>query len=73
MPDANRHLELCGYGVVYKKFLATIGGKVELTDRIAYYLEIGKVKKVTKTKRYSIDVGVITEDTITKYSLFRKA
>ena len=51
---------MCGYGVVYKKFLATIGGKVELTDRIAYYLEIGKVKKVTKTKRNSIDVGVIT-------------
>lgn len=45
------------------------GGKVELTDRIAYYLETGKVKKVTKTKRNSIDVGVITEDTIIEQNI----
>ncbi len=49
--------------------IPTSGGKVELTDRIAYYLETGKVKKVTKAKRNSIDVGVITEDTIIEQNL----
>ncbi len=49
--------------------IPTSGGKVELIDRIVYYLETGKVKKVTKTKRNSIDVGVITEDTSIEQNL----
>ncbi|SDB22750.1 hypothetical protein SAMN02910298_01103 [Pseudobutyrivibrio sp. YE44] len=44
--------------------LPTSGGKEELTDRIAYYLDTGSVKKVAKRKAHTVDVGVITEDTL---------
>ncbi len=37
--------------------MPTSGGKIELTDRIAYFLDTGKVKKVTKTKK--ITVGIV--------------
>ena len=44
--------------------LLTSGGKVELTERIAYFLDTGKVKEVSKTKRNTVEVGTLTEDTI---------
>ena len=44
--------------------LPTSGRKVELTERIAYFLDTGKVKEVSKTKRAAVEVGTLTEDTI---------
>lgn len=44
--------------------LPTSGGKVELTERIAYLLDTGNVKEVSKTKRATVEVGTLTEDTI---------
>ncbi|MCH5296219.1 MAG: SAP domain-containing protein [Ruminococcus sp.] len=45
--------------------LPTSGGKQELTDRIAYYLDTGKVKPASATvKRASSFVGEISENSI---------
>ena len=44
--------------------IPTSGGKVELTDRIAYFLDTGNVQQVSKTKRTTSEIGEITEDTI---------
>ncbi|WP_334290640.1 DUF6434 domain-containing protein [Pseudobutyrivibrio ruminis] len=44
--------------------LPASGGKVELTERIAYFLDTGKVKEVSKTKRAIVEVGTLSEDTI---------
>ena len=44
--------------------IPTSGGKLELTDRIAYFLDTGNVKTVNKNRRVTIDVGDLTEDTI---------
>ncbi len=47
-----------------KNSLPTSGGKVEITERIAYFLDTGKVlKPVSKVKKI-VDVGTISEDTI---------
>ncbi|WP_330372375.1 SAP domain-containing protein [Pseudobutyrivibrio sp. MD2005] len=44
--------------------IPTAGGKIELTDRIAYFLDTESVKKVTRNMKNTIEVGLITEDTI---------
>ena len=44
--------------------IPTSGGKLELTDRIAYFLDTGNVKTVNKSRRATVDVGNLTEDTI---------
>ncbi len=47
-----------------QKNLPTSGGKIELTDRIACFLDTGKVTKpVSKAKR-AVDIGEISEDTL---------
>ena len=38
-------------------------GKVELTDRIAYFLDTGKVLETSAKRKATIDVGLITENT----------
>ena len=43
--------------------LPTSGGKIELTERIAYFLDTGKVLPPTKTKRKASNITVITKDT----------
>ncbi len=43
--------------------LPASGGKIELTDRIAYFLDTGKVSAVPAGKRSTVNVGMITEDT----------
>ena len=40
------------------------GSKTELTERIAYFLDTGKVKKITKTKRASNKVTDFTLESI---------
>ena len=42
--------------------LPVLGGKIELTERIAYYLDTGKILKVS-VKRKTANIGLITEDT----------
>lgn len=49
--------------------IPTSGGKIELTDRITYFLDTGLVKKVTKNKNKTFDVGLITEDTIIEQNI----
>lgn len=40
------------------------GGKIELTDRIAHFLDTGEILEVSSTKKKNILAGTITEDTI---------
>jgi len=43
--------------------LSTSGGKIEVTDRIAHFLDTGKKKKSeSKKKTEAIDIGTITEE-----------
>ena len=43
--------------------LPVSGGKVELTDRIACFLDTGKVLETSVKRKATIDVGLITENT----------
>ena len=43
--------------------LPVSGGKVELTDRIACFLDTGKVLETSVKRKAMIDVGLITENT----------
>lgn len=43
--------------------IPTSGGKIELTDRIAYFLDTGNVKTVNKSRKVTGDVGKLSEDT----------
>ena len=47
-----------------KHNLQSTGGKLELTDRIAEFLDTGKRNTATHTKRNSPSVGEITLDTV---------
>ncbi|MBE6764306.1 MAG: hypothetical protein E7546_00300 [Ruminococcaceae bacterium] len=44
--------------------LPSSGGKAELTDRIAVFLETGKILKASSKRKTASTVGIITEDTI---------
>lgn len=44
--------------------LPVSGGKLELTDRIACFLDTGKVLETSTKRKATVDVGVITEDTV---------
>lgn len=44
--------------------LPVSGGKIELTDRIAYFLDTGKILKATEKKKPTMRVNLITEDTL---------
>ena len=39
------------------------GGKIEITDRIAYFLETGKVLSVSTKRKKATVISVISEDT----------
>ncbi len=43
--------------------LPTSGGKVELTDRIALFLDTGKVAKAHTQRKATVSIGTITEAT----------
>lgn len=43
--------------------LPVSGGKIELTDRIATFLDTGKILKTSKKKKPTVFVHLITEDT----------
>ena len=44
--------------------LPVSGGKIELTDRIACFLDTGKVSETSAKRKATIDVGLITENTL---------
>lgn len=39
------------------------GSKIELTERIAYFLETGKVLKISEKRKVTANIDAITEDT----------
>ena len=43
--------------------LPVSGGKIELTERIAYYLDTGKVQKTSVKRKAASRTGLITEET----------
>lgn len=43
--------------------LPVSGGKIELTDRIAYYLDTGKVSEPSPKRKTTTAIGLITEST----------
>ena len=44
--------------------LPTSGSKAELTDRIAHFLDTGKVLKSSAKRKTALNVGTLTEDTV---------
>ena len=44
--------------------LPALGSKTELTDRIAYFLDTGKVLKPTAERKTAVSIGTLTEDTV---------
>lgn len=74
-PDLNTNLDSKTFREYYylkeelvdfcrKHNLQSTGGKLELTDRIAEFLDTGKRNTATHTKRKSPSVGEITLDTV---------
>ena len=74
-PDLNTNLDSRTFREYYylkeelvdfcrKHNLQSTGGKLELTDRIAEFLDTGKRNYATHTKRKSPSVGEITLDTV---------
>lgn len=43
--------------------LPVTGSKIELTDRIAYFLETGKVLRTSDKRKVATNIDIITEDT----------
>ena len=44
--------------------LPTSGSKIELTDRIAYFLDTGSVLKPSTKRKTAVNIGTLTEDTV---------
>ena len=44
--------------------LPTSGSKIELTDRIAYFLDTGKVQKPSPRRISAVMIGTLTEDAV---------
>ena len=74
-PDLNRNLD----GKTFRNYyylkeelldfcrdngLPVSGGKIELTDRIAYFLDTGRIQQAAAGKARSIHTGDITENTV---------
>ena len=49
--------------------LPVSGGKIELTDRIAGFLDTGKILKTPAKKRPTVRVSLITEDTLIEHNI----
>lgn len=47
-----------------KSGLQTSGGKIELTDRIAHYLDTGEKLSSKTISKVTVDIGAITEETL---------
>lgn len=53
-----------------KNSLPVSGGKIELTDRIACFLDTGEIQAASKVKRKAMTVSDITENTIIEADFF---
>lgn len=73
-PDLNKELDAKTFKSFYylkeelvsfcrENNLPVSGGKIELTDRIACFLDTGKVLKASSKREITIHLGTITEDT----------
>ena len=49
--------------------LQSTGGKVELTDRIAHYLDTGEKLIAKRQQKSIVDIGVITEDSLVESNI----
>ena len=47
-----------------KNGLSTSGGKAELTERIACFLDTGKAQKPSVERKMAVTIGTLTEDTV---------
>lgn len=79
-PDLNKELD----GEIFRSFyylkeelvnfcrennLPVSGGKIELTDRIAYFLDTGKVSEASTKRKTTVNIGLITEDTKIEHNI----
>lgn len=73
-PDLNKELDAKTFKSYYylkeelvsfcrENKLPVSGGKIELTERIAYFLDTGKVLKTSSKRKPTINIGTITENT----------
>ena len=74
-PDLNKKLDAATFRSFYylkqeladfckENGLPTSGSKIELTDRIAYFLDTGKVQKPSPRRISVVMIGKLTEDTV---------
>ena len=74
-PKLNRHLDEQTFRSYYylkdelvafcrENNLPVSGGKIELTERIAYFLNTGDILKASPNRKRTINVDLITENTI---------
>ena len=74
-PELNKELDAATFRSFYylKQELADFckenglpasGSKIELTDRIAYFLDTGKVQKPSTKRKTAVNIGTLTEDTV---------
>ena len=52
-----------------KNGLPVSGGKIELTERIASFLDTGKISKAPAKKKPTVSVSLITEDTLIEQNI----
>ena len=71
-PELNQELDAATFRKIYylkqelvsfcrEKGLPTSGSKTELTDRIAYFLDTGKVLNSPAVKRSTANIGTLTQ------------
>ena len=74
-PELNKELDAATFRSFYylkqeladfckENGLPTSGSKIELTDRIAYFLDTGKVQKPSPRRISAVMIGTLTEDTV---------
>ena len=74
-PELNKELDAIAFRSFYylkrelvsfcrKNGLPTSGSKAELTDRIAYVPDTGKVLKSSAKRKTAVTIGALTEDTV---------
>ena len=53
----------------YEIYVGVAGGKAELTERIAYYLDTGKIKAIKTVRTQKPKITAITRDSIIESDL----
>ena len=74
-PELNRNLDgstFCSYYYLKEELvsfcrennLPVSGGKIELTERIAHFLDTGEILETPRKRKAAVNVGLITENTV---------